>query len=442
MKNLYDLVIKNATVVTAKAVEITDVGIHKGFIAKLGDISATQAGEVIHGTGLHVLPGLMDTQVHFREPGQEHKEDLQTGAKAALLGGISAVFDMPNNTPSITTLKALKKKKKAAQGRMVCDFAFYAGATGDNESELLSMIKEDGCCGVKVFMGSSTGNLLVKDDEQIRHIMETIPAPLSFHSEDETRLQDRRDKRQKDKPASHTVWRDAKTALLSTQRLLKLARATGRHVHVLHVSTAQEMELLAQNKDIASVEVTPQHLLLSTPSCYAKLGTMAQMNPPLRSKAHGRALWKGIQDGTVDIIGSDHAPHTREEKSQSYPDTPSGMPGVQTLVPLMLDCVNRGYLDIQRFVALTNGNPRRLFNMVERKGIVEQGRANLTLVDMGKTRTLDTSWLASRCGWSPFEGRKVQGWPQGVLLRGERVMWEEEITAPARGQPILFNHEG
>ncbi|MGE5147708.1 MAG: dihydroorotase, partial [Candidatus Eiseniibacteriota bacterium] len=358
MADRFDLVIKGGTCLTPAGRVATDVGVSGGRVAALGDLGRAAAAETIDAKGLHVLPGVVDTQVHFREPGLEHKEDLESGTRAAALGGVTAVFEMPNTNPSTTTAEALADKVKRAQGRVWCDIAFFVGATPDNAVELTTLERLPGCCGVKIFMGSSTGSLLVAEDEAVARVLSHGFRRCAVHSEDEARLKERRKLVEGGAPVhQHPEWRDAETALRSTRRLVALAERARRRVHVLHVTTADEIPLLAEHKDLVTVEVTPQHLTLAAPECYDRLGSYAQMNPPIRDARHREGLWRGIADGIVDVIGSDHAPHTREEKAKPYPQSPSGMPGVQTLVPIMLDHVNAGRLTLERFVDLTSTGP-------------------------------------------------------------------------------------
>ena len=268
-------------------------------------------------------------------------------------------------------------------------------------------------------MGSSTGDLLVDDEETLARILALIERRAAFHAEDEARLRERASLRRDGDPASHSEWRDPEAALAATAKLLRLATTAGKRVHVLHVSTAAEMQLLALHKDVASVEVTPQHLTLAAPEIYRRLGTKAQMNPPLRDAAHQNVLWWGLTQGVVDVLGSDHAPHTREEKAQSYPASPSGMPGVQTLVPVMLDHVNKGRLSLARFVDLTSAGPQRLFGIAGKGRIAVGYDADLTIVDLKAERVIEEDWIGSKCGWTPFAGEKVKGWPVGTIVRGE-----------------------
>jgi len=434
----FDLIGKGGILVNEQRVGEADIGISGGHIAAVGSLLASQAAKVLDATGLHVLPGVIDTQVHFREPGAEHKEDLETGSRAAVMGGVTAVFEMPNTSPPTSDAAALNYKISRATDRMFCDFAFYLGATHDNIDELATLERLPGAAGVKVFMGSSTGSLLVEDEESLGRILQAITRRAAFHSEDEARLTERMPLRREGDPASHPEWRDYETALISTKRLIRTAHRHGKRVHVLHTTTAEEIAFLADHKDVASVEVTPQHLTLAAPDAYRKLGTKAQMNPPIRDVRHREALWQGVRSGVVDVLGSDHAPHTLEEKAQSYPATPSGMTGVQTLVPIMLDHVNAGRLTLERFVQLTSHGPEKLFGISEKGHIAQGYDADLTIVDMDAERVIEDSWIESRCGWTPFAGTKVKGWPIGTLIRGRTVMWEGEILGSAGGRPIRF----
>jgi dihydroorotase len=433
----FDLLIKGATLITPAGEGVADLGISGGRIAAIGASTRGSAARTLDARGLHILPGVIDTQVHFREPGMEHKEDLASGSRAAVLGGVTAVFEMPNTKPATTSAAALADKLSRAKGRMHCDFAFYIGATRDNVEQLPELERLPGAAGIKVFIGSSTGDLLVDDEGTLREILARISRRAAFHAEDEARLRARASLRREGDPASHSEWRDAEAALAATERLLRCATEAGKRVHVLHVSSAAEIELLAVYKDVATVEVTPQHLTLVAEEAYAKLGTKAQMNPPLRSREHRDRLWWGIDQGVVDVLGSDHAPHSLEEKAQSYPTSPSGMPGVQTLVPVMLDHVAQGRLSLARFVDLTSAGPARIFGIAGKGRIAMGYDADLTLVDLKMHRVIEDAWIASRCGWTPFAGKTVQGWPMGTLVRGHLAMWEGEL-GEARGEPVRF----
>ena len=438
MADSYDLILKGGTVVNHDGEALRDLGVRAGRFAAIGDLSRAAAGEVIDCRGLHLLPGVIDSQVHFREPGLTHKEALQTGSLSAVMGGVTAVFEMPNTDPLTVSAQALADKVKRGHHRMHCDFSFFVGATADNTKDLAELERLPGCAGIKVFMGSSTGSLLVADDAGLRAILKVIRRRASFHAEDEPRLNERKNLRIEGDPRSHPVWRDEIAALKATQRLVRAAHETGARVHVLHVSTVQEIEFLRDHKDVASVETTPHHLTLEAPDCYERLGTRAQMNPPVRDAVHRAGIWRGLEQGVVDVLGSDHAPHTREEKAKTYPASPSGMTGVQTLVPIMLDHVNAGRLSLLRLVDLTSAGPARLFGIAAKGRIAVGYDADLTVVDLKRRETITDRWIASRAGWTPYDGVSVTGWPVGTLIRGHKVMWEGSLTTAAQGERVRF----
>jgi dihydroorotase len=438
MAENYDLILKGGTVVNHDGEAVRDLAIRAGRLAAIGDLSRASAGEVVDCRGLHVLPGVIDTQVHFREPGLTHKEDLESGSLSAVMGGVTAVFEMPNTDPLTVSAQALADKVKRGHHRMHCDFAFFVGATADNTRQLAELERLPGCAGIKVFMGSSTGSLLVADDAGLRAVLKVIRRRASFHSEDEPRLNERKHLRVEGDARSHPLWRDEMAALKATQRLVAIAHETGARVHVLHVSTKQEIEFLAGHKDVASVETTPHHLTLEAPGCYEKLGSLAQMNPPVRDAAHRAAIWSGVTNAVVDVLGSDHAPHTRDEKAKVYPASPSGMTGVQTLVPIMLDHVNAGRLSLLRFVDLTSAGPARLFGIAAKGRIAAGYDADLTVVDLKRRQTITDKWVASRAGWTPYDGVSVVGWPVGTFVRGRKVMWEGNLVAPNLGERVRF----
>ena len=437
MTATYDMILKGGTVANHDGVGLRDVGVREGRIAAIGDLLQASAGEIIDCRALHILPGVVDSQVHFREPGLEHKEDLETGSRAAVLGGVTTVFEMPNTNPLTTSAETLADKVRRGTGRMHCDFAFWVGGTRDNARDVAELERLPGAAGIKVFMGSSTGDLLVEDDDGVSAILKNTRRRAAFHSEDEFRLRERLNERIEDDPSSHPVWRDAVAALQCTERLVRIARETRARIHVLHISTAEEIEFLSAHKDVASCEATPHHLTLSAED-YATLGTLIQINPPVRSARHRDGIWQGIGQGIVDVLGSDHAPHTLAEKAKAYPASPSGMTGVQTLVPIMLDHVNAGRLTLERLVDLTSHGPNRLFGMA-RKGRIAVGYdADLTVVDLQRTQTITNAQAGSKAGWTPYDGREVTGWPVGTIVRGNRVMWEGMIVTPGRGQAVEF----
>lgn len=437
MAQTFDLILRGGTVVNHDGEGARDIGVRDGKIAAIGALNA-DAGETIDCGGLHVLPGVIDTQVHFREPGAVHKEDLETGSRAAVLGGVTAVFEMPNTSPLTTTAAAIEDKLQRAQRRMFCDHAFYVGATHDNARDLVGLEMLPGVCGVKIFMGASTGDLLVPDDEGVREVLRHGRRRVAVHSEDEELLRAGKRHVREGDWTSHPDVRSVEAAVRSTTRLIALAREAGRRVHVLHVSTADEIPLLAAAKDIATAEATPQHLTFAAPDCYARLQGLAQMNPPIRDAAHLEALWAGLAGGVIDVIGSDHAPHTRKEKEKPYPASPSGMPGVQTLVPVMLDHVAKGRMSLARFVDLTAHGANRIFGIAGKGRLAVGYDADFTIVDLAREETITDEWSATKSGWTPFAGMKVKGWPVGTVIRGRRVMWEGEILGPAAGAPLRF----
>ena len=438
MSRQVDLILKGGTVVNQDGVALRDIAVDKGRIIAIGDVSGFVAAKTRECRNLHVLPGVIDSQVHFREPGLTHKEDLESGSRAAVAGGVTTVFEMPNTKPTTTNAEALADKVARAKNRMFCDFAFYVGGTRDNLSEISNLERLEGSAGVKVFAGSSTGDLLVEDDAGLENIISRLSRRAAFHSEDEFRLREREGFRVAGDPSSHPVWRDVEAAVRCTTRLLNIARKHGKRIHVLHISTAEELPHLARHRDVATVEVTPHHLTLSADD-YARLGNKLQTNPPVRGPEHRGALWRAINSGLVDVLGSDHAPHTLEEKSKPYPQSPSGMTGVQTLVPIMLDHVNKGRLTLERFVDLTAHGPQRIFGLAGKGRIAEGYDADFTIVDLARTETIRDSWIESKSQWTPYDGTIVAGWPVGTYVRGNCAMWQGEVTQTATGQPAKFN---
>ncbi|WEJ99269.1 MAG: dihydroorotase [Candidatus Sphingomonas phytovorans] len=436
MTATYDLKLTGGTVHTPAGPVRADIGVLGGRIVAIG--AAGDAGETIDCTGLDILPGVIDTQVHFREPGLVHKEDLESGSRAAVLGGVTAVFEMPNTKPNTDSAEAIQDKLTRAHHRMWCDHAFYVGATNHNAAALAELERLPGTAGVKIFMGASTGDLLVAEDASLAEVLASGHRRVAIHAEDEARMNARANERVPGDPSSHPVWRDDESALLATKRILKLARDAGRRIHVLHVTTPAELELLGRHKDIATCEVTPQHLTLAGEEAYPRLGTLAQMNPPIRSGTHRDGLWHWLQQGVPDILGSDHAPHTLEEKGKPYPDSPSGMPGVQTMLPLMLNHVAEGRTTLARVIDLTSAGPQRVFGIVGKGRIAIGYDADFSIVDLKARWTIEESWLASRSGWSPFTGMTLTGRPIGTVVRGQRVMWDGALASAARGEPIRF----
>lgn len=436
MAEVYDLIVRGGEVVNHAGRGPADVGVRDGRIVRIGELRAASAARTIEAAGLTVLPGMIDTQVHFREPGLDWKEDLETGSRAAVLGGVTAVFEMPNTDPNTTDAATLADKLDRARGRMHCDHAFYVGGTHENTGQLAELERLPGCCGVKVFMGASTGSLLVPDDDGVEAVLRAVNRRATFHSEDEYRLAERRSLARPGDWSSHPEVRDAESAVRSTRRLLKLARDLGKRIHVLHVSAAEEVALLREAKDVATAEVTPQHLTLAGPEAYQRLQGFAQMNPPIRNAEHRDGLWRGLE--VFDVLGSDHAPHTREEKARPYPQSPSGMPGVQTLAPVMLTHVAAGRLSLERFVDLTSAGAQRVFGIAGKGRLAEGYDADLTIVDLKARRTIRHDDMASRVGWTPFDGFEAVGWPVMTVIRGRLVMRDDQLVTEGAGAPVRF----
>ena len=444
MKKQLDLIITGGEVfLPNSSIEKIDIGIKDSKIVELGDLSKKDCEKKIVVNNLIVLPGAIDSQVHFREPGLTHKEDIMNGTKGAILGGVTSIFEMPNTNPSTTTEAALNEKISIAQKNAYCNYSFFVGAAKENIENLKKLERLPGCCGVKIFMGSSTGDLLVEDDDSLRKILASGNRRVAIHSEDEYRLRERKHLVEDSKVgvSSHPLWRDSQTAIRSTQRLLKIAQETKRKIHVLHISTGDEILILKKFKNFSTCEVTPQHLFFYAPDCYENLGSLAQMNPPIRDKSHNIGLWKGIEEKIVDVIGSDHAPHTLEEKKKEYPNCPSGMTGVQTILPIMLNFVNKGKLGIHDLVRLLCYNPAKIYNM-KFKGEIKIGNdADFSIVDLNKEFTITNEWIASKSGWTPYNGLKIKGLPVFTIVNGTIVMQNSEIMSSPIGKPVLFNFD-
>ncbi|MEO1015113.1 MAG: dihydroorotase [Pseudomonadota bacterium] len=443
MTQTYDLILKNGVVVNHDGEGRRDVGVKDGKIAEIGDLSSASGGETIDCEGLHVLPGIIDTQVHFREPGPVHKEDLHTGSKAAVLGGVTAVFEMPNTNPLTVTKEAIEDKLARAAGKvdhagMYCDHAFFVGATHGNPKDLAELEMLPGVSGVKIFMGASTGDLLVEDDAGVRDVLAHGRRRVAIHSEDEYLLREGKKLIRVGDWTSHPEARSVEAAVRCTDRLIRLARETGRRIHVLHISTRDEIPMLAANKDIATCEVLPNHLMLEAPECYERLKGLAQQNPPIRSGEHRAGLWRAVQQGVFDVMGTDHAPHTLEEKAKDYPVSPSGTPGVQTVVPIMLTNVAEGRLTLARFVDLMCHGAQRVFGIAGKGRLAVGYDADFTVVDLKRQETITHAQQAAKAGWTPFDGFKATGWPIGTIIRGRRVMWDGELTEPPAGEPVKF----
>ena len=437
MSDKFSLIIKNGSCYIDGKLTKTDIGLSGNKIQKIGKIELNSS-KVYDATDKVVLPGIIDTQVHFREPGSTDAEDLESGSRAAVLGGVTSLFEMPNTNPPTSNLVEFDKKLQAAKNRMHSNYAFYFGATPDNTDQLARLKDVEGCCGVKLFAGSSTGNLLVDKEADIEKVISSSDRVVSIHSEDEDIIKLRKKFIRKGDVHSHPEWRNVECAMSSTRRVVKIAERYNKKIHVLHVTTKDEVDFLAMHKKNVTFETTPQHLTLYAPDCYDKLGTYAQMNPPLRTKEHYDRLWVAIKNNIVDVLGSDHAPHLKENKDKEYPNTPSGMPGVQTIFPVMLDHVNNGKLTLQQLINLMCENPCRIFG-IKNKGYIKEGfDADLTVTDMNKEVTIKNEMIASKCGWTPFNNHKVKGFPVGTIVNGHLVMSDGKVILESKGTPLKF----
>lgn len=435
----YDLLIRGGTCVTPWGTEAIDLGIRDGRIAALATPAGATAEAVIDAAGLHVLPGLIDSHVHLRDPGDPAVETIETGTRAAVLGGIATLFDMPNTVPPIADTERLAWKRDYVAGRSWCDIGLYVAGTKANIDALAALERAPGVCAVKVFAGSSTAALMIEDDAHLERAMRAGHRRMAFHSEDEDRLQARKPLFSRGQPyRTHMEWRDPECAFLGTRRLMALARKTGRATHILHVSTAEELAYLRDFRDVATVEVLVNHLTQVAPDCYDTLGGFGVMNPPIRDERHRAAAWAAVRDGTVDTIGSDHAPHARAAKERPWPDCPAGLTGVQTLVPIMLDHVAAGRLPLARLVDLMAAGPARVYGLRGKGRIAAGYDADFTLVDLKARRRIEESWIVSPCGWTPFAGTEVTGWPVATLVRGHLVMRDDAVVGTPVGGLARF----
>ncbi len=431
------LTIRNAQVVLPGQVQSTDVLVEDGRIAAIGS-GLPDRGEVIDASGLHLLPGVIDPQVHFREPGNGHKEDLRSGSRAAAAGGVTAFLDMPNNTPSVITRERMAEKKARAAEQCVVHYGFFMGATCDNLEELNAV---ENVCGIKIFMGASTGDLLVDDPKALERIFANGTRLIAVHAEDESVLRDNKallgdfaDVR------AHSRIRDESAALRATQLAVGLSLKYQRRLHILHLTTEEEcvfLRTLPQGHRITT-EVCPQHFTLTVPECYDELGTRAQMNPPVRTRRHADALWQALKEGTIACIATDHAPHTLEEKNQPYGKAPSGMPGVETSLPLMLDRCHQGHCTLPDIARWMSEAPAELYQ-IRNKGRIQVGYdADLVLVDLQQRKTVTNGELFTKVNWSPYHGRTFQGWPVRTFILGETVFQDGQVDDSRRGQPLQF----
>ena len=440
MVKKYNIGLLNGNICTHTSIKKSSIGIKDNKILKIGKINSNECSKIIDCNDKYILPGIIDTQVHFREPGLSHKEHINSGTKSAILGGVTTVFEMPNTSPATINKIELEKKLKIAKNSSWANYSFFIGACKENLFNLSKLEKIKGCAGIKIFMGSSTGTLLLSEEKDLETALRICKRRVAIHSEDEERLKKRfMQIKKKEGVLQHEYWRDTKSAVLSTKRVLKYANKYNTKAHILHISTKDEINLLRRTKKNITCEVTPQHLSLFSPNCYESLGSKSQMNPPIRNRNHQKGLWEGISDGTVNVIGSDHAPHTLKEKSLKWPNSPSGLPGVQTSLHIMLDFVSKKKLSLEKVIELLSYNPAKIYNIKNKGQIKKNFDADITIVDLNKSYTIKDSDMAYKCRWTPFHGKKVKGDIFATIINGKIKMINKKILGKPNGKVVLFN---
>jgi dihydroorotase len=432
------MLIKNARAVIDGAVVDADVLAEGGVIRQVGKNLTAAGAEILDAKGLFLIPGAIDPQVHFRDPGMEWKEDLSTGSRAAAAGGVTGFLEMPNTSPPTTTRELMAAKKKTASEKSLVNYNFFIGATPGNLEEINAV---SNVCGIKIFMGASTGTLLVDKREDLERIFGNGRRLIAVHAEDEALIKANKVKYAgSTKVTDHPLIRSAEVALAATRLAVELSVKYDRRLHILHMTTQEEAEFLAKAKTPRiSAEVCPQHFLLHAPDAYDRLGVYAQMNPPIREKRHGEALWAALKAGVIDCIATDHAPHTREEKDKGYPHSPSGMPGVETSLPLMLNRVNEGLCTLPDVVKWMSVNPAKLYGLRGKGRIAAGYDADLVLLDMAKEKTIENGKLQTKVNWSPYDGWKVKGWPVTTIVNGRVVYREGTFFDAVKGKEMVVD---
>ena len=440
--------IRGAQVVLPRETTRTNVLVEAGRIATVDAPASVRADETVDADGLHLLPGLVDDQVHFRDPGLTHKEDLRSGSRACAAGGVTSFLEMPNTVPQTVTVDALAAKLEIARRKCVVNYGFYMGATTGNVAELRNASRTAGVAtpGIKVFMGSSTGDMLVDDQERLEEIFALTSLPITAHCEDESTVRANQARLEAAGPMTvrdHSRIRDRRAAVTATRRAVDLARRHKHRFHVLHVSTADEVALLGScvqaGDGLVTAEACPHHLFLDV-SDYGRLGALAQMNPSLKEASDREALWRGLKDGALQIVATDHAPHTLEEKRAPYPASPSGVPAVELMLPLMLDAVHRGTCTLNDLAAWMSDGPARIWDMVGKGRIEDRYDADLVLVDTSMEREVRNEDQITKCGWSPWHGTRLTGWPVRTWVGGRTVFAGDWVAREPVGRQIVFDH--
>jgi dihydroorotase len=438
--------IKNAQVVLPSGVVAVNVLVDDSRISKIDAAAHARADEVVDAAGLHLLPGVIDDQVHFREPGLTHKEDLFTASRACAKGGVTTFLEMPNTVPNATTQERLDAKRRLGAEKSLVNYGFYIGATPENIDELR---RAQNTPGIKIFIGSSTGDLLVDQQEALERIFAETTLPITAHCEDESTVRANADRlRDAADVAVHSQIRDVRAAVIATRRAIDLATRYGHRFHVLHVSTGDETDVLGEYyagaeggaaRRLVTAEACPHHLLLNVGD-YARLGTLAQMNPSLKTADDNRRLWEALKDGRIQVIATDHAPHTLEEKRKPYPASPSGMPNVENSLALMLNEVHHGRCTLEQVVHWMCDAPARVWDIVGKGRIAVGYDADLVLVDLKRRHTVRNAEQLTKCGWSAWDGAELTGVPVRTWVRGREVFREGVVNDAVRGAEAVFDH--
>ncbi|MFN6313087.1 MAG: dihydroorotase [Planctomyces sp.] len=430
--------IRHAQVVLPESTERINVLIENGKVAALDVPDGASADEVIDASGLHLIPGVVDDQVHFREPGLTHKEDLLTATRACAKGGVTSFLEMPNTKPTTTSVAALESKLGLAAGRCVVNYGFYIGATPENVAELARATRTP---GIKIFIGSSTGDLLVDEQSALERIFAETTLPICAHCEDEATVRANAARiAGGSSVADHSRIRDNAAALIATRRAVDLAERHRHRFHVLHVSTAEEVQFLRGTSDLITAEACPHHLFFTVDD-YDRLGSLIQMNPSIKSRADAAAVWQGLLDGTLEVIATDHAPHTLEEKRQPYPKSPSGLPAVENSLALMLNQVSLGLCSLRQVVSWMCEAPARVWNLHQKGAIREGWDADLVLVDLNRTAVVRNEEQLTKCGWTPWDGVSLTGWPVRTFVHGQTVYCDGRVVGEGTGREILYDRQ-
>ena len=431
------LLISGATCILPTGQARVDLLIENGKILGIDPPQGASVDETIHAEDLVVIPGVVDDQVHFRDPGLTHKEDLHTATRACAKGGVTSFLEMPNTKPTTTTCDRLTEKLTLASEKCLVNYGFYIGATPANLDELKTAKRTP---GIKIFIGSSTGDLLVDNQQDLERIFAETTLPICAHCEDEATVRANSLRLNGgSKYEDHSQIRDEAAAVIATKRALDLAIRHRHRFHVLHVSTAAETELLRDPQGLITAEACPHHLFFNVDD-YERLGSLVQMNPSIKTSADNEGLWRALKDGRIQVIATDHAPHTWEEKQQPYPKSPSGLPAVENSLALMLDCVNAGICSLESVVHWMCDAPSRVWDMVGKGRITEGYDADLVLVDLGKKQTVRNENQQTKCGWSPWDGVTLQGWPVRTIVGGKTVFLDGKFDESIRGTEITFDH--